>query len=134
MHRNKVETYIFLWLLGGAMYYSIEYVFRGFSHWSMFVLGGICFLFFGLQGKWTKWKDPMWKQVLRCTIFVVSCEFITGIIVNKWFGWNVWDYSEMPFQLFGQICLPFAFIFACLSRIGIGLNKSLMHTLLGEEK
>ena len=134
MLMKKLSEYLFLWALGGTLYYSIELMFRGFSHWSMFLLGGICLLFFWLQGSKTEWSDPMWVQVIRCTIFVVSCEFITGIIVNKWLGWGVWDYSEEPFHLFGQICLPFAMIFSGFAVIGIILSGNLMHWLFGEKK
>ena len=134
MLMKKLSEYLFLWALGGTLYYSIELMFRGFSHWSMFLLGGICLLFFWLQGSKTEWSDPMWVQVIRCTIFVVSCEFITGIIVNKWLGWGVWDYSDEPFHLFGQICLPFAVIFSGFAIIGIILSGNLMHWLFGEKK
>lgn len=134
MRMKKVCEYIFLWILGGTIYYSIELIFRGFSHWSMFVLGGICMLFFWIQGSSVRWEDPMWIQVIRCTIFVVACEFITGILVNKWMGWNVWDYSDQPYHLFGQICLPFATIFSGLCAIGIILSGNIMHWLFKEEK
>lgn len=134
MHMKRVLEYVFLWTVGGAIYYSFEMIFRGFSHWSMFVLGGLCFLFFWLQAHWTKWNDAMWIQVVRCTIFVVACEFITGIIVNKWMKWHVWDYSDQPYQLFGQICLPFATIFSGMCAIGIILSGRMMHILFGEEK
>ena len=134
MLMKKLSEYLFLWALGGTLYYSIELMFRGFSHWSMFLLGGICLLFFWLQGSKTEWSDPMWVQVIRCTIFVVSCEFITGIIVNKWLGWGVWDYSDEPFHLFGQICLPFDVIFSGFAVIGIILSGNLMHWLFGEKK
>ena len=134
MHTKKISEYLFLWTAGGAIYYLFEILFRGFSHWSMFGLGGICFLFTYLQGKVTGWKDSLWVQVLRSTIFVVACEFITGIFVNKWMKWQVWDYSDQPFQLFGQICLPFAVIFSGLCTFGIVLSGNLMHWLYGEKK
>ena len=134
MHMKRVSQYLFLWTLGGVLYYSFEIMFRGFSHWSMFVLGGLCFLFFYVQGRETKWLDPMWIQVIRCTIFVVACEFITGVIVNKWMGWAVWDYSDQPYQLFGQICLPFTIIFSGLCAIGIVLSGNLIHWIYGECK
>jgi uncharacterized membrane protein len=72
--------------------------------------------------------------VLRCSIFVTAMEFITGIIVNKWFALHVWDYSCMPFQLFGQICLPFMILFACLCAVGIYLSANILHLLYGEDK
>lgn len=131
---KKLSEYLVLWTLGGTLYYTIELVFRGFSHWSMFILGGFCFLFFALQGIWIRWADPLWRQVLRCTLFVASGEFITGMIVNKWFHWNVWDYSDQPLQLFGQICVPFLILFSGLCAIGIFLSAYLLHWFYGEEK
>lgn len=131
---KKLSEYLFMWALGGCMYYGFELMFRGFSHWSMFVLGGICFLFFYIQGSMLHWEDPLWKQLIRCIIFVTSMEFITGIIVNKWLGLEVWDYTGLPFELFGQICLPFIVIFSGLCVIGIILSGYLSYWLYGGEK
>lgn len=134
MFFKRLLEYGFLWLLGGSLYYAFEMAFRGFSHWSMFVLGGICMVFFAFQGFATRWREPMWKQVIRCTVFVTASEFITGLIVNKWLQLGVWDYSDQPFQLFGQICLPFAVIFSGLCAAGIPLSGYLMHWIFREEK
>ena len=41
---KRLKEYTGLWALGGMLYYGIEVIFRGFSHWSMFVLGGICMM------------------------------------------------------------------------------------------
>ncbi len=134
MFFKRLLEYGFLWFLGGSLYYAFEMAFRGFSHWSMFVLGGICMAFFAFQGFATHWREPMWKQVIRCTVFVTASEFITGLIVNKWLKLGVWDYSDQPFQLFGQICLPFAVIFSGLCAAGIPLSGYLMHWIFREEK
>ena len=130
---KKLSEYLFLWALGGTLYYSFEMIFRGFSHWSMFVLGGICFVFFAQQGMWTGWRAPLWKQVSWCVIFVTACEFITGIIVNKIMHWNVWDYTDQPFQIMGQICLPFVIIFSGLCALGILFSGWLLYFLYREE-
>ena len=66
---KRISEYLFCWALGGTLYYAVELLFRGYSHWSMFLLGGFCFLFFAWQGLQGGWKTPLWKQVLRCTIF-----------------------------------------------------------------
>lgn len=131
---KKVSEYLFIWTLGGALYYTFEMVFRGFSHWSMFVLGGFCLLFCAQQGLWVDWTDPLWLQLLRCIVFVTACEFITGIIVNKWMRWGVWDYSDQPFHLWGQICLPFIIIFSGLCAVGIFLAGYLLHWIYREKK
>lgn len=131
---KRISECLFLWTLGGCIYYGIEMAFRGFSHWTMFVLGGFCLLFFALQGIWTGWKEPLWRQVLWCTLFVTAGEFITGIFVNKIMGWHVWDYSDQPFQLFGQICIPFTILFSGLCMTGIFLTAYLLHWFYGETK
>lgn len=131
---KKLSEYIFLWAVGGCIYYLTEILFRGFSHWTMFVLGGICLDFFTVQGRMVNWEDPMWRQILRCVVFVVSMEFISGIILNKWMNLGIWDYSRLPLQLFGQICLPFAIIFSGFCAVGIWLSGYLLHWLYGEEK
>lgn len=131
---KKVSELLLIWTLGGTIYYTFEMVFRGFSHWSMFLLGGICMIFIAQQGLWVKWQDPLWRQVGRCVLFVAAGEFITGIIVNKWLNWAVWDYSDQPFQLFGQVCLPFTILFSGLCVLGIFLSGYLLHWLYGEEK
>ena len=134
MFYKRILEYSFLWVLGGTLYYAFEMIFRGFSHWSMFIHGGICMVFFAWQGRSECFSNPLWIQVLRCTVFVTACEFITGLIVNKWLKLAVWDYSDQPFQLFGQICLPFAVIFSGLCAAGILVDGYLLHWIFKEEK
>jgi uncharacterized membrane protein len=126
---EKFRKYLFLWAVGGSLYYGIELLYRGFSHWSMFILGGICFLFYGFLGEETQWHCPVWKQLLACMIFITSCEFISGIILNKWLHLGVWDYSSEPFNLLGQVCLPYALIFGVLSLFGIRIYHFLDQSL-----
>ena len=67
---RKISKYLFSGH-SSALYYTFEILFRGFSHWSMYVLGGICFVFFYIQGESMGWQEPVWKQTLRCTVFVI---------------------------------------------------------------
>jgi Protein of unknown function (DUF1113). len=46
----------------------------------------------------------------------------------------VWDYSRLPLQLFGQICVPFIIIFSGLAAVGIILSGYLMYWLYQEPK
>ena len=112
---KKISKYLFLGCLGGSIYYGLEILFRGFSHWSMFVLGGICFLFFYIQGRVLSFQEPLWRQILRCMIFVTAMEFLTGLIVNKWLCWksgitvtclfNCLDKSACLLLLSFQVCV-----------------------------
>lgn len=131
---NQVLKHLFLFLLGGILYYYVEVLFRGYSHWSMFILGAICFMFCSLQNELKIWQAPLWKQVIRCTIFVLCGEFITGCIVNLWLGWHVWDYSMEPFNVLGQICLKMGVLFSGLCFVAIVLDDVLRWLVFEEEK
>ena len=45
---NKIFEYIVLSWIGGSTYVALEVLFRGRSHWTMFILGAICFILIGL--------------------------------------------------------------------------------------
>ena len=107
---ETILEYLFLLILGGSIYYGIEMLFRGHSHWTMFLVGGICFILIGWINEFLPWETPIWYQIIIGDIMVLIVEFISGCIVNLWLGWNIWDYSNMPLNLLGQICLPFALL------------------------
>lgn len=125
---------LILFIIGGLTYILIELLWRGYSHWTMFLLGGLCFLFAGFQNEYVEWEYPLWKQILRVDIFIVIAEFGTGCIVNLWLKWNVWDYSNLPFNLLGQVCLLFALLWIPISAIAIVFDDYLRYWLFNEEK
>lgn len=96
-----------LFLIGGALYYCIEILWRGHSHWTMVVVGGICFVVIGGLNNYIPWEMPMWKQGVVGALFVTGMELVVGIPLNLMMGLHIWDYSSLPFNLLGQICLPF---------------------------
>ena len=102
--------YGFLYCVGGSIYYGIEILWRGFSHWTMFCLAGTCFIFAGLLNEIESWDTPFWRQVLQAWAFALAGEFVCGCVVNLWLGWGIWDYTGLPFNLLGQICLPYALL------------------------
>lgn len=125
---------LILWLIGGFLYVIIELLYRGRTHWTMFILGGICFVAIGLINKYLSWETPLIVQALIGAIIVTILEFITGCIVNLWLGWDVWNYSRMPFNLLGQVCLPYFVLWIGLSIIAIILDDYLRYWLFAEEK
>lgn len=131
---KNISEAALLFAVGGGIYYFMEIAFRGFSHWSMFAAGGMVLVFCAFQGKAMHWTEGIWVQVLRGTVFVTSVEFITGIIVNKWLRLGVWDYGDQPFNLWGQICVPFAVLFSGLVVLAVLLGGSMMHLIYREEK
>ena len=131
---NKLLKYYTLGTLGGLIYVFIELMWRGYSHWSMFLLGGICFIALGLINEIIPWEMPLTVQMFIGCVIITALEFITGCIVNLWLGWDVWDYSELPCNLLGQISLKSSVGWYFLSAIGIMFDDWLRYIFFGEEK
>lgn len=131
---KQQAKYIFLLAAGGFMYSIIEILYRGYTHWTMFILGGVCFICLGLINELIPWRTPLWKQMLIGMIIITCLEFITGCIVNLWLGWGTWDYSNMPGNIFGQICPEFTFLWFWVSAAGIVLDDWLRYWLFEGER
>lgn len=123
-----------LMIIGGLLYIGIELVWRGYSHWTMFLLGGLCFVLIGAINEYIPWQMPLWKQAAIGTIIITSLEFLTGCIVNLWLGWNVWDYSNVPGNILGQICLPYMLMWVPVSMLAIVVDDYLRYWLFNEEE
>ena len=103
---KKIIEYGTVFVVGGAIYVIIELLFRGHSHWTMYFVGGIAVLMLYMI---SAMKESLMRKWIMGTAAILSVEFVAGIIINILLGWAVWDYSAHRFNLYGQICLPFAF-------------------------
>ena len=120
-------------LVGGTAYYYIEILARGFSHWTMFIVGGICFILIGIINEITP-KMSLLKQMLLSAVIITVVEFIAGCILNIWLEMNIWDYTDEIGNIFGQICPKHMCYWFLLSSVGIVLDDYIRHFLFGEEK
>lgn len=134
MNLKSFLKYLFLFSCGGFLYIIIEVLYRGYSHWTMFLLGGLCFVLLGLINEILSWSVPLLLQMFLGSCIVTSLEFITGCIVNLLFHWNIWDYSTMPGNILGQICPQFSLLWMFLSLFGIILDDYLRYWFFNEEK
>ena len=137
--RKQLNKLIALFLTGGTIYYLIEAVWKscfsdGILHWSMFLLGGLCFVIIGGLNEYIPWEMDLVKQGLIGAVVVTSLEFIFGCILNLWLGLGIWDYSNSPLNILGQICLPFSIAWFFLAIIAILLDDFLRYKWFGEEK
>lgn len=122
MNVKKSVIYIIKMLMGGGLYFLIELIFRGYSHWTMFILGGLCFVVCGIVNDISKGRLAIWQEMVWCMIIITLLEFAFGIVDNGVYGLHVWDYSRMPFQVLGQICVPFMLLWYIISYPAILLN------------
>lgn len=131
--KNALKMIVLL-IIGGTIYFGIEMLWRGHSHWSMALVGGICFIAIGAINEYIPWEMSMVQQSLIGACLVTGIEFIAGLILNVWLGLAIWDYSNLPFNIMGQICLPFFFAWIVLSAVAIVVDDYLRYWLFKEEK
>ncbi len=129
---KKVSKSLILFLIFGIIYYGLETLWRGYSHFSMVIVGGLCGLLIGYINEYSE-TIVIWKQCFIATGIVVVIEFVSGCILNLWLSLGVWDYSHMPFNLLGQVCLQFTVLWFCLSLICILLDDWLRYKLFNEK-
>ncbi len=104
--------YLALFLIGGAAYNVLEYFWRGYSHWTMAIDGGICLV--GIFAICTKTELNFIYKVLLSACLITTVEFVSGLVINKYFKLNVWDYSDVPYNILGQICPRYMLLWVAL--------------------
>ncbi|MCD8087070.1 MAG: putative ABC transporter permease [Oscillospiraceae bacterium] len=107
--------------VGGAIYGVIEMLWRGHTHWSMILTGGVCFAFMYLVAVQPNLARPI--RYVWCAVLVTAVEFVSGGVFNRLLGWHIWDYSHMRLNLYGQVCLRYSLYWFLLSVPGCALAR-----------
>ena len=107
-----------MFLLGGGGYVALELLWRGRSHFAMFLAGGLCFLLLGQLNRVNP-RLPLWLRCLVGAGIVTVVELGVGLLANR--DYTIWDYRQMPFNFQGQICLVYSLLWIPVSLLGMGL-------------
>ncbi len=110
---DKLKEYLIVFSFGGIIYSLIEVIFRGFTHWTMTITGGVALLIIYITNINIKTRS----LIVRClagSAIITALEFIVGCIVNRGFHMQVWDYSEEKYNVLGQICPLFSVLWFLL--------------------
>ena len=113
--------------IAGGIYLLIELAWRGYTHWSMLPLAAVIFVCAGLLDEREN-PPPFWAQVIIGAAIATALELAAGLILNVWLGLGVWDYSNLPGNLWGQICPQFTLAWAALMIVSIKL-ENFMHKI-----
>ncbi len=115
-----------LYTIGGGSYVLLELLYRGRSHWSMFALGGACFLAIGIPGRKLKKRHLAIRSLLGSAT-ITAGELLCGLTLNR--DYRIWDYRALPLNFRGQICVPFSLIWIGVSALAAvvfeGCDKAL---------
>ncbi len=133
--KNKIYKDLMLIGIMGAIYMVLEGVWRGWTHISMLVVGGLAAFLIGKLNEHPKFYDrKMWQECLIGTFIILVLEFTSGMILNVRLGLGIWDYSNEPLNLYGQICLPYALLWFFLVPFSIYVDDYLRYKLFEEKK
>lgn len=114
-----------LWSWGGTVYFLLEVAFKTLTghperiSWTMLVVAILLTIPVERAGEQLPWAVPLWLQALVCAALVTAVELLAGCIINLWLGWDVWDYTSMPGNLWGQICPQYSAIWWMLCLVFI---------------
>ena len=104
--------YAIVFATGGVGYGILEILYRGHTHWTMLLAGGLCTTLLFFISTWE--KVSMARKCILGGMAITLVEFFTGLVVNIRLHWNVWDYSDRVFNVLGQICPLFCLLWTLL--------------------
>ena len=118
----KIWKQAVLFYLGGCAYMGLELLWRGRSHGSMFVAGGLCFLLIG-QLNHVRPRLPLPLRAAVGAGIVTMVELGIGLLCNR--NYNVWDYRDQAGNFLGQICPIFTILWFPVSLMALFLHDLL---------
>ena len=72
--------------------------------------------------------------MLLSAVIISELEFLTGYVVNVILGYDVWDYSYLPYNLMGQICVGYSLLWMFLSLAIIFVDDYIRSYFFGEKR
>ena len=118
-----MKKYSFLFLAGSSLYPTLEMAWRGHTHISMAAAGGICLCLIDKICNSVLKNQPLPLRCFAGASIITGAELTVGIFVNLILQLNVWDYSHLPLNLMGQVCLPFTLLWSALTIPAMGFGN-----------
>lgn len=87
---------------GALGYGAVELAWRGSTHWTMLLAGGLALLL--IEGISDGLRLPLALQAATAAAAITLLELAAGLVCNRLLGWQVWDYSRQWGNLWGQVC------------------------------
>lgn len=118
---RKAVLSVLLWTWAGAVYFFLEVAWKTLwgepesISWTMFLLAILLAVPLERFGAELPWEMPLALQALICGTAITGAELAAGLVLNVWLRMDVWDYSHMQGNLWGQVCPQFWALWCVLS-------------------
>lgn len=128
----KYLRQIILFLVGFCAYITIEVCFRGYSYLLMGIVGGIILLLIDQINERISWNIDLIVYGVIGSAIATLFEFVIGETCKFLNMAPMWDYSNLPFNFDGVICLPFSLLWIILSIIGVFIADAINYYVFEE--
>jgi len=125
------ETFI-LFAVGFCTYITIECCYRQISYWEMGFCGGLAIVFLDRLNNEISWNIDILFQGLIGSALISSLELLIGTLSLNGILPQMWDYSKLPLNYKGIVCVPFSLIWVGLSIIAIMIADSIHYYVFEE--
>lgn len=107
-------------IIGALGYPLLELCWRGRTHISMAMAGGVSG---SMLHRVSRKKGPLCLKALLCGLGITGIEAACGLVWNR--RHQVWDYSSLPMNWRGQVCLSYTLAWCGLSALWLLTEKQL---------
>lgn len=140
MHKNFT-----IFTLMGICYIFIEVAFSsivslkpaliGQSSLWMFLVGGLLGLTLGKMNEIKTTRNLMYPfNILAGATMITFIELVSGIILNRWLGFDIWDYSGAKYNFLGQIDLIHSTCWIILTPFVFWVDDVMKHYMFDEPR
>lgn len=131
---KKLSKNIILFTVGFCLYITMEVLFRGYSFPLMGVCAGLVVVLLDKINDYISWDIDILVQCILGMLMVTIMELIIGtIFLDTNLLPVMWDYSNLPLNFRGIICIPFMALWMILSFIAILVADSINYYVFNEE-
>ena len=124
---------IILFLVGYCTYIAIEVTYRGSSYVLMGICGGLAVVIIDKINNYISWDMDILIQGIIGSVIITFFELVIGEISLKTdLLPMMWNYTNVPLNYDGVICLPFSIIWIGLSIIGIMVADAINYYVFKE--
>lgn len=104
--------------IGALGYGCIEILWRGHTHWTMLLCGGVALL---VLRRISRTALPFLTQCALGSASITGLELSAGLVVNRALHWGVWDYSAYWGNVLGQVCPLYSTLWflLCIPVLGV---------------
>ena len=120
-----------LFSLGGLAYCGLELLWRGRTHYSMFLAGGASLILIGKLNR-TEPKLPLPLRAVAGSGIITMVELLTGLIFNR--DYRVWDYRAQWGNWLGQICPLFSLLWIGIAALALLIYDPLENFLMKNDE